>query len=160
MILRSHPTHNQRVAGSSPAGPTNVFNNLQQAAPRLICHCVSFCVGSKCGIENLKGPCAMHGCEVGIAHGALCTAVTCVCGPADRHYSARVFGPHIVLDDRRSRKQAARVPELLQQASHAYFTRGPNAGPGHERVAAARGSLHIPSHRGHPFQSIVDSHYD
>jgi hypothetical protein len=36
----------------------------------------------------------------------------------------RVSGSHVVLDGRRSRKQAARVPELLQQASHAYFTGG------------------------------------
>jgi hypothetical protein len=50
----------------------------------------------------------------------------------------------IVLDERASRKQAAQVPGLLQQASHAYFTGGANAEPGHERVAAARGSPFLP----------------
>ena len=77
-------------------------------------------------------------------NGALCTAVTSICGTPDRHYSQGVLGPHIVLDARRSRKQAARVPELLQQASHAYFTGGTNAGSGHERVAAARRSPLLP----------------
>jgi putative transposase len=54
------------------------------------------------------------------------------------------YPDRIVLDARRSRRQAARVPELLQHASHAYFTGGTNARSGRERVAAARGSPFLP----------------
>ncbi len=49
-------------------------------------------------------------------------------GKANRHPSARVLRSHLVLDDGRSRKQAARFQDLLQQPSHAYLTRGANAG--------------------------------
>jgi hypothetical protein len=45
-----------------------------------------------------------------------------------RHPSARVLGSHFVLDDGRSRKQAARFQDLLQQPSHAYLTGRANAG--------------------------------
>src|SRR5438876_9019542 len=41
---------------------------------------------------------------------------------ADRHPSPRVFGSPVVLDDVRSRKEAARFQDLLQQPSHAYLT--------------------------------------
>ena len=43
-------------------------------------------------------------------------------GTADRHPSPRVFGSPVVLDDVRSRKEAARFQDLLQQPSHAYLT--------------------------------------
>jgi len=49
-------------------------------------------------------------------------------GKANRHPSARVFGSHVVLDDGRPRKQAARFQDLLQQPSHAYLTGRANAG--------------------------------
>src|SRR6266550_7039196 len=49
-------------------------------------------------------------------------------GKADRHASTRVFGSHVVLDDGRPRKQAARFQDLLQQPSHAYLTGRANAG--------------------------------
>ena len=49
-------------------------------------------------------------------------------GKANRHHSTRVFGSHVVLDDGRSRKQAARFQDLLQQPSHAYLTGRANAG--------------------------------
>src|SRR6267378_7407913 len=49
-------------------------------------------------------------------------------GKANRHHSTRVLGSHFVLDDGRSRKQAARFQDLLQQPSHACLTRGANAG--------------------------------
>ena len=69
---------------------------------------------------------------------AVCPAVSSICGTADRLITERVFGSHFVLDDGRSRKQAARISELLQQASRAYFTGGPNTRSGRERVAAVR----------------------
>ena len=43
-----------------------------------------------------------------------------------RHPSTRVFGSPVVLDDWRSRKQAARFQDLLQQPSRAYLTRRAN----------------------------------
>src|SRR5882762_3728533 len=49
-------------------------------------------------------------------------------GKANRHPSARVLGSHFVLDDGRSRKQAARFQDLLQQPSHAYLPGRANAG--------------------------------
>jgi len=48
-------------------------------------------------------------------------------GKANRHHSTRVFGSHVVLDNDRSRKQAARFQGLLQQPSHAQLTGRPNA---------------------------------
>jgi hypothetical protein len=45
-----------------------------------------------------------------------------------RHNSTRVFGSNVVLDNCRSREQAARFQSLLQQPSHAYFTGRANAG--------------------------------
>src|SRR3974390_161768 len=45
-----------------------------------------------------------------------------------RHPSTRVFGSPVVLDDDRSRKQAARFQDLFQQPSHAYLTGRANAG--------------------------------
>jgi hypothetical protein len=53
--------------------------------------------------------------------------VPSVCGKANRHHSTRVFGSHLVLDDGRSRKQAARFQDLLQQPSHAYLPGRANA---------------------------------
>src|SRR5258708_509966 len=49
-------------------------------------------------------------------------------GKANRHPSTRVFGSHVVLDDGRSGKQAARFQNLLQQPSHAYLTGRANTG--------------------------------
>jgi hypothetical protein len=49
-------------------------------------------------------------------------------GKANRHHAKRVFGSHVVLDDGRSRKQTARLQDLLQQPSHAYLTGRANAG--------------------------------
>src|SRR6266705_6066443 len=49
-------------------------------------------------------------------------------GKADRHPAAGILGSHLVLDDGRSRKQAARFQDLLQQPSHAYLTGRANAG--------------------------------
>jgi hypothetical protein len=46
----------------------------------------------------------------------------------NRHPSTRIFGSHVFLDNGRSRKQAARFQDLLQQPSHAYFTGRANAG--------------------------------
>src|SRR4029077_15553618 len=43
-------------------------------------------------------------------------------GTVNRHPSPRVFGSPVVLDDDRSRKQAARFQDLLQRPSHAYLT--------------------------------------
>jgi hypothetical protein len=40
-------------------------------------------------------------------------------GKADRHPAAGILGSHVVLDDGRPRKQAARFQDLLQQPSHA-----------------------------------------
>jgi hypothetical protein len=40
--------------------------------------------------------------------------------------TARMFGPDIVLDLHRSRKQAVRFPELLQPSSHTFSTGGTN----------------------------------
>src|SRR5437667_980033 len=40
-------------------------------------------------------------------------------GKAERHAAAGILGSHVVLDDGRPRKQAARVQDLLQQPSHA-----------------------------------------
>ena len=56
------------------------------------------------------------------------SSVPSIRGKANRHPSARVFGSHLVLDDGRSRKQAARFQDLLQQPSHAYLTGRANAG--------------------------------
>ena len=56
------------------------------------------------------------------------STVTSVRGKANRHPSTRVFGSPVVLDDWRSRKQAARFQGLLQQPSHAYLTGRANAG--------------------------------
>ena len=47
---------------------------------------------------------------------------------ANQHPSTRVFGSPLVLDDWRSRKQAARFQDLLQQPAHAYLTGRANAG--------------------------------
>jgi hypothetical protein len=54
--------------------------------------------------------------------------VPSVHGKANRHPSTRVFGSHVVLDDGRPRKQAARFQDLLQQPSHAYLSGRANAG--------------------------------
>src|SRR5207249_9875851 len=40
-------------------------------------------------------------------------------GKADRHPAAGILGSHVVLDDGRPRKQAARFQDLLQQPSSA-----------------------------------------
>ena len=53
--------------------------------------------------------------------------VPSVRGKADRHPSTRVSGSHDVLDDGRSREQAARFQDLLQQPSHASVTERANA---------------------------------
>ena len=53
--------------------------------------------------------------------------VPSVRGKANRHPSTRVFGSHVFLDDGRSRKQAARFQDLLQQPSHAQLTGRANA---------------------------------
>src|SRR6516225_3274682 len=47
--------------------------------------------------------------------------VPSVRGKADRHAAAGILGSHVVLDDGRPRKQAARVQDLLQQPSHPYL---------------------------------------
>src|SRR4029077_13334008 len=49
-------------------------------------------------------------------------------GTVNRHPSPRVFGSPVVLDNDRSRKQAARFQDLLQRPSHAYLTGRANAG--------------------------------
>src|SRR4030095_13787149 len=49
---------------------------------------------------------------------AICSAVSSVRGAADWNRSKGVFGSHVVLDNCRSRKQAAGVPGLLQQLSN------------------------------------------
>src|SRR6516162_6510155 len=56
------------------------------------------------------------------------STVTSVRGKANRHRSTRVFGSPVVLDNDRSRKQAARFQDLLQQPSHPYLTERANAG--------------------------------
>ena len=76
--------------------------------------------------------------------GALRPPVSSICGTADRHRKTRVFGPHIFLDDHRSRKQAARVSELLQKASRPYFTGGTNARSAYGWRATARRSALLP----------------
>jgi hypothetical protein len=60
--------------------------------------------------------------------GAVNPSCPSVCGKANRRRSTRVFASHLVLNDGRSRKQAPRFQDLLQQPSHAYLTRGANAG--------------------------------
>src|SRR5438874_4751446 len=50
-------------------------------------------------------------------------------GKADRHPAAGILGSHVVLDDGRPRKQAARFQDLLQQPSHAYHTVEPSIRP-------------------------------
>ena len=57
---------------------------------------------------------------------ALCSPVSSVRGAADRDDSKGVFGPHVILDDYRSRKQAAGVPGLLQQLSNSSLIGGAN----------------------------------
>jgi hypothetical protein len=47
---------------------------------------------------------------------------------AHRHYSTRVFGPYIVLDERRSGEQTARFQDLLQPPPHPSITGRANAG--------------------------------
>ena len=58
--------------------------------------------------------------------GALRSPVSSFRGVLDRDDSKGVFGSHLILDDCRSRKQAARVPELLQQLSCALLIGGKN----------------------------------
>ena len=48
-------------------------------------------------------------------------------GKGNRHHSTRVSRSHVVLDDGRSGKQAARFQELLQPPSHTYPTGRANA---------------------------------
>src|SRR5712692_61611 len=64
--------------------------------------------------------------------------VPSVRGKANRHHPTRVFGPHVVLDHCRSRKQAARFRDVLQQPSHAYLAGRANARDA--RVTASRKS--------------------
>src|SRR5207237_2412426 len=52
-------------------------------------------------------------------------------GKADRHPAAGLLRSHVVLDDGRPRKQAARFQDLLQPPSHAYVTGRENAGYAH-----------------------------
>src|SRR5207302_2114897 len=52
-------------------------------------------------------------------------------GKADRHLAAGILRSHVVLDDGRPRKQAARFQDLLQPPSHAYVTGRENAGYAH-----------------------------
>src|SRR5450631_387994 len=66
------------------------------------------------------------------------STVPSIRGKVNRHPSTRVFGSHLVLDDGRSRKQAARFQDLLQQPSHAYLTGRANAG--YARVTTNRQS--------------------
>src|SRR5664279_1066449 len=53
--------------------------------------------------------------------------VPSVRGKTNRHHSTRVFRSHVVLDDGGSRKQTARLQDLLQPPSHAYLTGRANA---------------------------------
>jgi transposase InsO family protein len=55
------------------------------------------------------------------------STVSSVRGKADRHRSTGVFGSHFVLDCGRSREQAARFQDLLQQPSHPYLNGRANA---------------------------------
>src|SRR4029450_7051018 len=64
--------------------------------------------------------------------GAIHSLVSSVRGEADRDDSARVFGSHVILDDRRSRKQAAGVPGLLQWSSYPSVTGGTNTRSGRD----------------------------
>jgi len=66
------------------------------------------------------------------------STVTSIRGTANRRPSPRVFGSPVVLDDDRSRKQAARFQDLLQQPSHAYLTG--RANPGYAGVTTNRKS--------------------
>src|SRR6516165_5956392 len=58
----------------------------------------------------------------------LASPVPSVRGKGNRHHSTRVSRSHVVLDDGRSGKQAARFQELLQPPSHTYPTGRANAG--------------------------------
>ena len=53
-------------------------------------------------------------------------------------------GSHAVLDERRSRKQAARFQDLLQRSSHAYLPGGENVRSGHEEATTGRRSKLLP----------------
>ena len=57
----------------------------------------------------------------------LASPVPSVRGKGNRHHSTRVSRSHVVLDDGRSGKQAARFQELLQPPSHTYPTGRANA---------------------------------
>src|SRR6266478_2698671 len=89
-------------------------------------------------LESYKACCCDERCEsvetsqTPIAYSVygfeLRSPVLSIRGKANRHPSARVLGSHFVLDDGRSRKQAARFQDLLQQPSHAYLPGRANAG--------------------------------
>lgn len=64
----------------------------------------------------------------GNQHYPLRSPVPSDCGKANGHHPKREFGSYLVLDDGRSRKQAARFQELLQKPSHAYLASRANAG--------------------------------
>src|SRR5262245_57735665 len=66
--------------------------------------------------------------------GAVCSLVSSVRGEADWNDSARVSGSHVILDDRRSRKQAAGVPGLLQCSSHPSLTERANTASGRDEA--------------------------
>jgi putative transposase len=63
-------------------------------------------------------------------NGTLPSAVSSIRGTADWDDSKRVFGSHLILDDRRSRKQAAGVPGLLQHSSYPSVTERTNTRSG------------------------------
>ena len=55
-----------------------------------------------------------------------------------------MFGPNAILDFRRSRKQAARIPGLLQRLPNPYLIVRPNARSWHEGIKSACRSPRIP----------------
>ena len=58
------------------------------------------------------------------SNGAQCSTVPSICRTVDRDDSQGILKSYAVLGDGGSRERAARVPELLQQASYAYGTGG------------------------------------
>src|SRR3989442_13850065 len=75
-----------------------------------------------------------------IQDSAVRSPVSSVRGAADRNDSVRVFGSNLILDDCRSRKQAAGVPGLLQRLSNASLTGRQNTQSVHEGTTTGRES--------------------